>query len=47
MHFPYGIRTRQEGTMMLTALPLLFLLRPVSGADTFIHTMRIVARRRF
>jgi hypothetical protein len=35
MHFPYGIRTRQEGTMMPTALRLVFLLRPVSGVDTY------------
>ena len=34
MHFPFAIRTRQEGTMMPTALPLFFLPRPVSGADT-------------
>ena len=34
MHFLFGIRKRREGTMMPTALPLLFLLRPVSGADT-------------
>jgi hypothetical protein len=33
MYFPFGIRTRREGTMMLIALPLFFLPRPVSGAD--------------
>jgi len=34
MHFPFGIRPRREGTIMPTALPLVFLLGPVSGADT-------------
>jgi len=33
MYFPFGIRTHREGTMMLIALSLFFLLRPVSGAD--------------
>jgi len=33
MYFPFGIRTRREGTMMLIALSLFFLLRPVRGAD--------------
>jgi hypothetical protein len=34
MYFPFGIRTRREGTMMLIALSLFFSLRPVSDADT-------------
>ena len=33
MHFPYGIRTRQEGTMMLTALRL-FSCRGLSAVLT-------------
>jgi hypothetical protein len=34
MYFPFGIRTHREGTMMLIALPLFFVLRPVNDADT-------------